>query len=165
MARSPSSAPGISDLNGSAEPAEDSSHDRPEATGQEHEEAAEEGVSIMCESSDEEEGIATVSKRTTQDDSPPCFDLNVAHDTVPSSRAGPQQGSSALGLIMDGSGSDEEELQPAEEAVVTHRDILLHAAQRRNTDSNNHFPRDTSLSFIRNCFKVCTTPQPQRATL
>lgn len=162
MATSRSCAAGVSWLIGSAapaepaEPAEVSSHDRAEATGQE---AAEEDVSIMCESSDEEEGIAAISNRTTQDDAPSCFDLSVPHDPIPSSRAGAQQGSSALGLVMDGSGSNDEELQPAEEAVVTHRDILLRAARRRNTD---HVPRDSGLSFISNCFKVCTTPQPQR---
>lgn len=142
--------------NTGAEPAEDSSQDKAEASQQEN--ANREGVNAMCESSDEEAGIcAGISK----DSSPRGgFDLHVTHPMVPSSSTGAQRDSSAAGSVMEGSESDGE-LQPAEEAVVTHRDILLRAAQRRKrviTDSDC-FMSDTPLTFMTDSQKVGILPQ------
>ena len=93
-----------------------------------NEEVDREGDDInMCESSDEEEGICPeASKGGSQDDQPDDLRRHVI------SGGAVQHGSSAE-LVMDGSASDEEEVQPglAEETVVTHRDILLRAVKQR----------------------------------
>ena len=99
------------------------------------EEADKEVDVIMCASFDEEEGSCPeVSKGGSQNGQPD----DSRHHVI--SCGAVQHGSSA-GVVMDGSASDEEEVQPglAEETVVTHRDILLRAVKqrKRNTAERN----------------------------
>ena len=154
-----SSAAGRSTVGAGAEPAEDGSQHKAEATKQVQKESNEEGIDAMCESSDEEESVcAGISK----EDLPLGFNLHATHAMVPSSSTGALHDSSAVGLVMDGSESDGE-LQPAEEAVVTHRDILLRAAQRRKRDRGNTdcFMSDTGLSYMTDSRKVGAMPRLQ----
>ena len=152
------SAAGIANLDAAAEPAEDSSQDQAEATKQMQEGIHVEDVNAMCDSSDEEE--EGVCAGTRQLGAPLGSVMHVSHAMPPSSIKGAQHDSSAADLVMDGSESDGE-LQPAEEAVVTHRDILLRAAQRRKrelTDSDC-FTSNTGISFMTDSRKVGITPQ------
>ena len=140
------SAAGVSNLTSSAEPAENRSHDRVEADEQVQKEAGKVSMLWDCLCGDTSQSIS-------QDESPQTLDLHA------SSGRGAQRDSSAAGLVMDGSGGDGE-LQPAEEAVATHRDILLRAAQRRkrgSTDSDS-FVSHPSLNFMTHSRKVGTTP-------
>ena len=159
MAWGLSSAAGISNLNAPAEPTEDGSQDKAEATNLVQEQADEEDVSPMCESSDEEE--EGVCAGTSKDHSPLGFDLHSLHAVVPSSSTGAQRDiSAAAGLVTHGSESDGE-LQPAEEAVVTHRDILLRAAQRckRELTDSHRFMSNPGISIMTDSRKVGIMPQ------
>ena len=146
-----------SNLGAAAESAGDGSHNKAAVTKQMQEEAHEEGVNAVCECSDGEEGIC---EGISKDDPSLGFHLHVTHAVVPSGSTGVLHDSSAAGLVMDGSESDGE-LQPAEEAVVTHRDILLHAAQRRKHESadSDCFTSNAGLSFSTDSQKVGITIQ------
>lgn len=136
-----------SNLNGSAEPAAGSSSDTEVAAEQAGEEADKEGDDIMCEAS--VEGIcADLSKDVSQDGGPRSFQRHAG--------IAAQHGSSA-GLVMDGSGSDDE-VEPglAEEAVVTRRDILLRAVKQRK---RNIADNSVTINSLFNSRKVSAATQ------
>lgn len=133
--------------------AENSSQESPDVQlCEEAEEAADAAdIDIMCESCDEDEQHLTdVSKAVGQDDR-----WHGSEASASSSKAAQVDRSSSQLLVSDSGRGDESGPEEAEKAVVTNRDILLRAVQKRKrVVGDSSFYIDPSLEYMVDSNKV-----------